>query len=337
MTDHKDHEKEEELNELFQGPTSKQSFGDVIKRAKRRTLFRNVLVSLFVIVFLFIVLGFSWLALMRVNEEKAIRDLERFSTITRANVEQSGVQMAGNGLFKGTLYFNRYKVIEGVPMKWSDDVATYSLFGGVSKLLGDHSPISETDPQDGLMRYYDRETTERMMEFYHPSIEYSQYRNDFNRLNNIPNESLLEIGLSFDSAYTPEEVRELIPNNVSLKWYWADTYPSDVGEENVGNLDFPPGPELSTQIYGFDHVTDDPAASEQLFIYNIKLGLEDEGKYVNEYQRIATNLSDTQTLSEENVRVLGAVITGKAEEIKKLDNLEFIRASVLGVTVNPNQ
>jgi Sigma factor regulator C-terminal/Sigma factor regulator N-terminal len=340
MTDFKD--KEQELNNLFENMddlNKTNSFQMTIKKAKRNSILRNIFVSVIVLIFAFGALGFTWLSLMRHNQENAARDISLFSHITSPNIQESGFQNVGNGFFEGILYFNRYKEIDGTPVDWSDNVVTYSIFGGVSKLLGDHSPIQFTDSVDGLPRYYDRETKQRIMEFYHPEVKYRSIRNDLAKLNEISDEERIEMALSFDGKYTPQEVRRFLPETVTLKWYWADTY-TDVENLKEKKVDpkadessIPAFPELADHIYGFDHYKGDPSESEKLFVNDIESGIEvKDGKYYSEFKRIHQYIKgDSQKIKPENVRVLGVVVTGTAKELESLKNVNEVRASVFGV------
>ena len=349
MTDYKEStedKEEKELNELFQDNPNSNSFDRIVRKAKRRSILRNIVISLFVMVFLVITLGFSWLSIMRSSQENAMRDIELFSEITQPNVEELGVQNMGNGLFEGILYFNRYKEIGGIPINWSDHVVTFSLFGGVSQLTGDHMPIQLIDENDGQTRYYERETKQRIMQFYHPEVTYNDIRNDLNSLNKFSDETLVEVALSFDQIYTPDEVREFIPDGVTLKWYWADTYTNievlkEIDKETVNGekINIPSSPELATDIYGFDEFLADPSKSEEKFIEDIEMGLSVEGgKYFGEFERIYSYLKgESSTLTADTVNVLGAVVTSTAAELTKLEDLDMIRASVFGVTVHTNK
>lgn len=345
MIDYKEGEKEKELNELFQGTPNSHSFEKIVRKAKRKTILRTIIISLFVMVFLIIILGFLWLSIMRWSQENAMRDTELFSRITQPNVEELGAQNVGNGLFEGILYYNRYKEIGGIPVNWSDQVFTYSLFGGVSRLTG-YSPIQIIDENNGQLRYYDRETKQRMMQFYHPYITYNHARNDLKKLNELPDNTLVEVALSFDQKYSPQDVREFIPDDVTLKWYWADTYTNierlkgtDIETVNGKTVNKPASPELATRVYGFEEIANAPSTSEERFINVIETGISiDGGKYYGEFDRIYNYLKgESSTLSTDKVKVLGVVVTGTTAELKKLEDLEMIRATVFGVTVDPDK
>lgn len=335
MTENK---KEQELNDFFDGKST-STFSKVVTNAKRKTILRNMGISLIVLVFLLITLSFSWLFIIRGSQEKAMRDIELFSRITNPNIELIGSQNESNGVFEGILTFNRYKEIEGIPVDWSNHIVTYSLFGGVSRFTGNHSPIQLEDKEDGLARYYDRETKERMMSFYHPEVVYGQIRNDLNTLNNFTDDTLVELGVSFNQTYTTEEVRELIPENITLKWYWADTY----SEEDIESLNTnikvsnPNSTELATEIYGFSEHSIDSSISEKYFIDAVQMGLNyEDGKYFGEFNRIYNNLKgDSAQLAAKNIEIVGAVVTGTPKELAELNDMDMIRATVLGVTVKP--
>jgi hypothetical protein len=341
MTDFKDNEKE--LDALFgegDRPSGLSPFQATIKKAKRKAIVRNVLISAAVTILAVLCLAFGWLAMMRANESAAVRDIQLLNKITQPNVEEAGYQNVGNGLFEGVLYFNTYKVVGDIPVDWSDQVFTYSLFGGVSKFMGDHSPIQVTDKADGQTRAYDRDSKERLMEFYHPEINYEFLRNDLSLLDNISENKVVEMALSLDRNYTPQEVREFLPKTVALQWYWADTYSNlhylkkAVIEEGDGKKPTVPAhPELADQVYGFDEQGASESKSEELFVNTIKQGVEiEDGKYHGEFRRIYDYLrGDAKTPSPENVKVLGVVVTGSPSQLKALQNMKQVRASSLGV------
>lgn len=335
MTENK---KEQELNDLFDGKST-STISKVVKKAKRRTFIRNISISIFVIVFLLITLSFSWLFIIRGSQEKAMRDIELFSRITNPNIELLGSQNESNGAFEGILTFNRYKEIEGIPVDWSNHVVTYSLFGGVSRLTGNHSLIQMEDKKDELPRFYDRETKQRMMSFYHPEVSYNKVRNDLNTLNNFSDDTLVELGISFNKKYKPEEVRELIPENLTLKWYWVDTYSQeDIKKMNVNlNQDNYYPTELASEVYGFSENTIDSSKSEMQFMNALQTGLNyKDGKYFGEFNRIYNNLKgNSAQLAAENTEIIGAVITGTPTEFAELNDMDIIRAAVLGVAVKP--
>ncbi|WP_186725610.1 anti sigma factor C-terminal domain-containing protein [Planomicrobium sp. CPCC 101110] len=334
--------KERGLEEMFQEGNPNNSFSKIIGKARRKTIIRNIIVSALVLFFLLIAFGFSWLSIMRWSEANAIHDIHLFSEITDPNIQEAGPQQAGNGFFQSILTFDRYKELEGIPVDWSSEVVTYSLFGGVSGLAGDHSPI-QIEKAGGGVKSFDRETKQRLLEFYHPEVVYKEVADEISQLADFPEQTVAELGLSFDKNYSVDEIREMIPEGVTLKWFWVDTYSKDdidridnrsAGSEELYIID--PTPELATQVYGFDEFSEHPELSVQGFLDNINMGLSNEkGKYFGEYERIANNLKgSSEDLTEDNVRVIGAVVTGGIADLAALEDQEAIRASVIGAAAN---
>lgn len=77
--------------------------------------------------------------------------------------------------------------------------------------------------------------------------------------------------------------------------------------------------------------------SENRFIDDVQTGLNyEDGKYFGEFNRIYNNLKgNSAKLAPENIEIIGAVVTGTPKELAKLNDMDMIRAAVLGVTVKP--
>lgn len=85
---------------------------NILKKAKRKQLFKMVVISsiLFIILFIGSLISISYL-----NNKSYMnmdRDLNMIRQITRPNTEK-GVAITSNGLFKSTVEYKTYKVIEG--------------------------------------------------------------------------------------------------------------------------------------------------------------------------------------------------------------------------------
>ncbi|ALZ64533.1 hypothetical protein FORC13_p048 (plasmid) [Bacillus cereus] len=72
-----------------------------------------------------------------------------------------------------------------------------------------------------------------------------------------------------------------------------------------------------------------------LFIDTLKSPELSGGNYANKTKEVLTRLKkDNPKLNPEKVRIVGAVVTGTPDELKKYQNKEFIRASSLGATID---
>lgn len=337
MSKNNDHEFEEMFNKLDND--SNNSYKGIIRKARLKTLLRNILISIVVSCIVLVGLSFGWLKMMEHRHGQAIANIELFNRVTKPNVHDAGYQDEGNGLFEGILYFQRYKMVDGIPVQWSDQVVTYSLFGGVSQYTGHHSPIQIEDENDGMMRIYDRYTKQRVMQFYHPELKYDKVRNDLKILNQIENDKKIEIAISFDQKYSPEQVRDFLPKEVSLEWYWVDTYSNLDEEKNrveENGTERSNSPELAGQIYGFTNLKGFETESEKDFIRDISFGASwVEGKYHGEFKRIYDYLRGSSSeINEKNLKILGVVVSGSKTEIETLQDIEQVRSAVLGVVAD---
>jgi hypothetical protein len=337
MTTQKDDEKE--LESVFEIDDNK--FQDAVKKAKRKISSRNIIISTLVSLGVLILLIVGWLSLMGLSQAIAIQDERMYSTISSPNINEIGYQMQGNGLLEGTLTFARYKMVGDIPIDWSDDVINYNLFGRSGSVLGDHSPVQVIDKVDGLPRYFDRDVKERLMQFYHPSVKYKNLRNDLIQLKNISGNKEIELALSFDKGYSPEEVRAFLPKEVTLNWYWVDTYIDNdkrledhTFKENSGNvINLGSDPLFPDEIYGFRAETVGGLSSEKIFLEDIKEGKDGVSKkaYSKEFKRIYDQLrGDSDEPKISNIKIIGVVVTGSPHQLESLHNVKQVRASVFG-------
>ncbi|UOB78552.1 anti-sigma factor C-terminal domain-containing protein [Bacillus sp. ZJS3] len=73
--------------------------------------------------------------------------------------------------------------------------------------------------------------------------------------------------------------------------------------------------------------------TEKDFLLAIQNGLEQEGKYYEEYKRIYDYLKGKKAKpSEQDVKVIGVVVTGTAADLQKLNGQHYVKAAVLGAT-----
>jgi hypothetical protein len=340
MTTPKDDDKE--LESIFEIDDNK--FQDTIKKAKKKITMRNILISVIVTIGVFIIFLVGWLSFMGLSQANAIQDEELYSRISSPNIYEIGYQIDNNGLIEGTLSFARYKMVGDIPIDWYDDIINYNLFGYSSKRLGDYSYVQTTDKIDGLPRYYDRDVKERIIQFYHPNVGYKKIRNDIDQLKNIDSNKEIEIAISFDKGYSPKDVRELLPKDVSLKWYWLDTYTENderlkdhIFKEKDGKIvNLGSDPIIPDHIYGFNETNEGGLSSEETFLRDLKDGINIIGKkdYAEEFKLINDNLrGDSKQPKVSDLKIIGVIVTGSPSQLESLKNLKQVRASVFGAIV----
>ncbi len=305
-----------------------------IRRARRAAILRNVGVS--AAVTLVLVTMVLILLYMRSSSlaNRVLLDIGRMAEVTGPDVYLGGTQLR-LGLLGGEVLVHRYKLIEGVPVAWSDEIYDYNLLGLYSRPAGCRSPI-QIDDASGGVRSYDSQTAQREMLFYHPSLAYANYFNDLALLAGLGQGGLAEIALSLDRPYSLLEIKSKLPERVNVTWCWVDTFgltPHVLEAEPEDRSPYP-----ASWLYGFavhPHTLVEPTErTEADFVKAIEDGLTSKGKSRQIYRGIYNSLRPGRSgpLGPQDVRILGVVVTGAVEDLQKLKGQPYIRAAVLGVT-----
>ncbi|ALC50662.1 MULTISPECIES: anti sigma factor C-terminal domain-containing protein [Bacillus cereus group] len=305
----------------------------MLKKAKRRQLLKITVIS----ISLFIVLFFGFIIVISQLNNRAYlamdRDLNMIRQITRPNTER-GIAITSNGVFKSTVEYKTYKVIEGKPVKWEDEVYEYKVWNTFSQ-LSNVNPLTIADNVvigneriNKTSELYNNQTMEREMQFYLPFASYNSYINDIGKVKG--ENKVAEFAISFDKPYKVSEIKEMLPEGVHPVWYWVDTY-YDKKSYHIDDMT-----ESAYNVYGFKAKPGDIEfgnGTEKDFLLAIQSGMEKKGKYYEEYERIYNYLKGKKTKpSEQDVKVIGVVVTGTAADLQKLDGQNYVKAAVLGAT-----
>lgn len=316
------HEAEQLFDEESLGGSNLKS---TIKKAQRRSLLRTVFISGLVTMLIIVIGFFAYPFLMQYQEQKAVNEsgilgVDKYKS---PNIHLTGPQTSYNGLFNGTVTFEQYKIIDGKPVDWGEKSVNYSLFGNGQEPYGDYSPIQLEQVKDS--RSYDKETKQLLMEFYQPGVEYKKMINDYPTIESMEENYAAEVALSFKQPLSPQRVRELLPENVSLEWYWI--YVSDQIEDYPISSGAP-------YIVGFEHRKD--VKSETLFTNWINAVVKNKSMKSNSIIKEAYNSlkNEEGIVKEDDIKVMGVVVTGKPQDLMKTKEVSEVRTGVLGAVTN---
>ncbi|HGA0512996.1 TPA: anti sigma factor C-terminal domain-containing protein [Bacillus pacificus] len=305
----------------------------MLKKAKRRQLLKIAVIS----ISLFIVLFVCFIIVISQLNNRAYltmdHDLNMIRQITRPNTER-GIAITSNGLFKSTVEYKTYKVIEGKPVKWEDEVYEYKVWNTFRK-LSNVNPLTIADKVvigneriNKTSELYNNQTMEREMQFYLPFASYNSYINDIEKVRG--ENKVAELAISFDKPHKVSEIKKMLPEGIHPVWYWVDTY-DDKKSYSIDDMT-----ESAYNVYGFKAKQGDIEfgnGTEKDFLLAIQNGIEQKGKYYEEYKRIYDYLRGKKTKpSEEDVKVIGVVVTGTAADLQKLNGQNYVKAAVLGAT-----
>ncbi|MFJ8072339.1 anti sigma factor C-terminal domain-containing protein [Peribacillus sp. NPDC096447] len=304
-----------------------QKVNNMVKKAKRKTLIKQVLISIIVTLILVPVILIGILQLTYRGADNMSRDIGMVDQITRPNYKLLG-DVTRRNLFGGEVEYDAYKIIEGTPILWGKEVYEYSFRNSFSR-IDDRNPFEFGEEDASTRHFYHGDTLQREMQFYHPKGKYTGYLNDVSLLEGHP-DKVAEMAISFNKSYTVQDIKKMLPDQITPVWYWVDT------NENLKNLE--DMPEVAHYVYGFDA---EPGyieygdGTEKDFILAVESGMKMKGKYKNEYKRIYDFLrKEKKEPSPDDVKVIGVVVTGTTENLKNLSDQPYAKAIVLGAVVD---
>lgn len=212
----------------------------------------------------------------------------------------------------------RYKLIDGIPYEIENinlnEPQKYNKLNMGTDIDWFNNQNAETFSYKG----------EHIMKFYHPQLEFKDYKNDLSLLEKIDSDKKIEMALSFDKAYTLEEVKQMIPKSLTWNWSWVDTFDEfsiNAIKEMDNGITYTPNIILEEdEVVGFsmiNQVGEIKSEPEKDFLENIKL----LSKTSNEYKNYKID----------EIKIIGIVVSGEKERLLQLIDKSFIKASSFGV------
>ncbi|GIP25412.1 hypothetical protein J23TS9_05420 [Paenibacillus sp. J23TS9] len=337
------HDFSDELDELGKlgklGESEEKDFHRLLKKTKRKTMLRNVIISVICAVLVVLGLLIANRVLLSRSLNAAYNDMYHYKQISDPNVNLGNIQSV-DGIWSGTAEFQAYKIIEGIPLPWSEKKIQYNVLNHFSLYNGGYSPLSVTDPkmvEQGMnfARSYNMQNGQRELLFYHPAVQYTKMLKEVTELGQIDPKKRVELSISFDRSYTSKEIRAMLPAGVHARWFWVDTYSADY-VKYLGNV--PYLPISGSNVFGYSAYADQEDKfenNEEKFIAFIHAGLKLKGNYDFEYHQIFDKLRGSKAEpTKDDVHNIGVVVTGSPESLQALQTKSYVRAAVLGAIVD---
>lgn len=318
-----DEELDHELDHIFDPTFNEKS---LIKSAKRKSYLRMIGVSSFIsigVLLLFILLKVQ-LTPYFMNKKMVEKELyyEIYGANTYTGAWTENYQLIGSSAFAP-----KYKLLNGKPV----NLGEVSLDSPTLEVYVGNSELEE-------FTY----TGNRVMNFFHPSIEYTKYTNDLHKLNEVRDDQLIEMALSFDKAYSYQEVADMLPKDVTLQWNWINIFSKE--EMNSLNESSKTDSNSFSHVFKESEVTGFPSISKvgekienpvQSFLITLDLALSKGGSYKEDYESIHDALvKDHDSITEDNVEIIGVVVVGDKQQLTSLIDKNYIKASSFGAIVD---
>ncbi|MFF2460114.1 anti sigma factor C-terminal domain-containing protein [Peribacillus simplex] len=291
---------------------AKDGFQPLIKKAKKKSLKKIIIVSTIVTVSIFMILGITFIIAYNHMQNSMS---EYFSV----KFEQNEVYGANIHDDKSTTSFSidsalnqdQYvKDIAGIPYTWYNEQTWFKIYDSPTTIY-DNS-ITSTDSR----QFY--RNGQRVVNFYVPGGK--KVEDDRKLLQSLASTSVVEIGISFKKEMNTNQVLKQFP---TAQWAWVQN--PDVETSIV------PGYVIGDYAYGFT-------------ITSPEKGTDSIAEDVKNFEKVLTNLSqkdekdtDVEPLIKSikqkgTVQVSGIILTGKVKDLLPLieqDSVNYVSVGVI--------
>ncbi len=247
---------------------------------------------------------------------KAKEAITLLHTIGEPNISIDAHHIQNNSTWSGNIVTKRYKEVEGYIVPWGTLESSYNW----RNMSIDFDSIMNGWYTTGDANYsYDKNTKQKVAKFYHPQIEtYDDgIVNDIAAVATLDN-YVAEMAISFDDVYPLEDVLRQLPAQVHVQWVYVDSPVKENGRMIKEQM----GPN-SNDIYGFTF-EEDVQVAYNTFQKAIREQLERTEEPDDAMKRIDQS---------KKIETRGLMITGKASDMKLLEEIPFIRGASVGVVV----
>jgi hypothetical protein len=324
---------DEKLKELFQ-VREKPTFNSAIRRAKTLSVIRIVIISLMIFIIASFILLVSNASILNKLSNKKEDSLRNWFNIAMPNAYVGNVQV-DDRIMVGEIDYVRYRFLGKKPITDGSYKEGYTYMPLINGIYGDmgYYLFNSTGQsiKDLQQKINYSKTGKRVMKFYHPSIKYDSYINDIEKLDEMPGNKLLEVSLSFDKGYSLDKVKTMIPEDITLNWYWVDTL-TEKSKKDSSKFIFD-----EYDVYGIkalDEQGNSIENPEKDFINAIMMGKENKDNS-SIYESLYNTLKDGKSeINKEDLKVIGVVVSGNVEALKALKNENYIKAATIGAVAD---
>lgn len=274
------------------------AFQNTIRKTKFKQFILYLFISIISIIIMFVLMGLvsNYLIHNKIEEEKLQRTQQFFDGLVGAGIVDFEV-IYSHDFLSTKEQVTYYKKIGDRKIPWEVDTRSYPVIGDVKSINPTRGENFEVSNTQRTVRY-NHLNNERKVDFYYPHIGYHNLPNELEIAVGLDENKLIEVAVSFEKALSPKELGGILGTK-NVDWLWADE--SDSSHFN----------ELGESEYDFDHVIFGEKAKGYL--------VSEENPYIK---------------MDSTVLISGALISGTPSELERFLDLDIIRASVIGVTLD---
>lgn len=316
-----------DIEDIFDEKKLKKS----VKKAKIKSAIRIAIIAIVV----FLVGG---LLNVIISLKLSAMNFERMETNVKLSVTNGYISYSNDivGFLGGS---GRYKI--------SKDI------GGKSVVLSDRDVLFGLVPPINYFRsrgggYHNAgewpvslwESGYKRLRFFHPELQYKKYQNDLENIDNIPDGKVIEMAISFDKPYKVDDIYSIISKlkPADIKWIWLNEFTEELMNEykyEIDNYDeeangIYEGEAIGISLHDISHFTRTSYASDyDELLENLKKSSS------SDYKKLYDEIMERGKTSVDDAEILGVVVHGTKEELKKLIGNPMVKATSFGVVVDP--
>lgn len=329
------------MSENFDEVFNEKKLDRAIKRGKRKATIRTIVISLIVLVIALAAGNYYNTKISYKMSEEAFKREQEFVKLTVPNgyISQS---IDTIGFLGGRGTYKISKAVGPKPVIVSEGVSIFGLPSDnlIVKLLGvsPKYPITraagggETSGENSISySIYGY----RKMKFFHPEINYEKYQNDLKELDNLSDNQLIEMGVSFDKPYKEEDMTSIM-GYTKRSWYWVDVFLKEdldrfkkEAKMFGGEMGYIPEFNAIGVPVFTSGATDNFAQRYEPFLIELLKNTK-----LERYSKIYKELEAKGYKSYADMPILGAVVYGTKSELKQLLSNPHIKASSFGVVTS---
>lgn len=347
------------------------SFEQVAIRSKRKSFFRNVVISVLISVLVMILVVVGLNKLTSKNGQKIQKRYNLLSQIAFPNISYSSWGFYPSSQYTGIFRASQFKNIDGIEVPFEPYEESYSFLSTYTG--GSDSGLMSGDQGKTL---YTHKTHKKIPIFFNNKESSSdrslKLTQDISLLNQMADQAV-EVAVTFDKDYTLKEVQKMIPKDLQLNWIWIGS-PSDLlTETSIQNqFGFTPyfdlglsdseqkklNKELDKALKKDNKANLDPIYQK----YEKKGKVSPVKEMENSYSIFQNNAKQYLSENQPNISVSGSdgkvyrsdkalksyleknknpktatfagvILTGRAENFKQIENAKWIYASNIGESV----
>lgn len=290
-----------------------------IKKGKRKTIIMIAFIS-FIVFILFSIVN---IAISVYFSHKAFKQWDAYVRLSTPNGYISKT-VDSRGFLGG---MSHYKISKDMKIKSIVVEQEQYYFGfSPSRLIsrGSGGNIGITG-EDWQLLY--KENGWRELMFFHPNVTYNKYKNDEKIINNIQEDKIYEVAISFDKPYKKSDLP--FPILPEMSWLWINTYNDNqlsTFQKEAKENDWTSAYIRENEALGFSVNTPFTSTTDLEYEYHEFLNLL-QMSHSHEHRDAYNTMKN---IDINDAEILGMVVYGTKEEIVEIMKNPIITASSLG-------